>query len=278
MDIIQIDGTLGGFHNAFAILQRHGVASLTAVEQKLRRLPIAELCVIPEVFQPRQDVGVTAAHGKHLAELVRVLRAGKELTAIRVLKINTLGWVVVDGHHRFQAYGLAGGKRTHAPVSVLDGTLEEALRVSVAENAPDTLNMSLTDKREAAFRMVVLGIYSQAVISNAAGVSESTVDRMRSSLASVRKAHPLVPWETRSWADVKWTVRGECGGGGMWKDRLAQRVARDLTKHFKGTAKDTPALFAAGLILHDLDAAEAIARATLDLITRQRAAVTNDDF
>ena len=67
------------FHQAFTTLQQHGAATLTGSEETLRRLPIAEVQVCPDVFQPRQNVTETAAHGRHLAELIRSLQIQKKM-------------------------------------------------------------------------------------------------------------------------------------------------------------------------------------------------------
>lgn len=268
------------FHQAFTTLQLHGAATLTGTEEGTRRLLIAEVQVCPDVFQPRQDVTETAEHGRHLAELIRSLQIQKKLAPIVVLKVNSIGWVCVDGFHRLTAYQEAKGRRTHIPVVVFQGTVDEALRFSIAENTPDKLNMSLADKRESAFKMVLCGRYAQTAISQAAGVSESTVDRMRRSLATVRKQWPGTAWETCTWINVKWTIRNDQERGeeaSMWMEKRAQQVATILTKHLKGTAKDTPEVFADGLIRHvgDLEAATKLANDILARVAGRRA---RDDF
>lgn len=261
------------FHETFTTLQHHGAALLTNQERGLRRLPIVDLHLLPDVFQPRQNIEETAAHGAHVAELVRAVRAsrGKGLKPIVVLKVCALGWVIIDGHHRYEAYQQAGGRRTHCPVTVFTGTIVEALRFAIAENSPDKLNLSLADKREAAWRLVLLGTYTQAAISEAAGVSESTVDRMRAALAKVKADHPAVSWESQSWVRVKWYMRGEGKGNPMWKDQRAQQVAAKLTKHFQGLAKDQPDTFVKGLALHVPDMIEQIGRLLLTRAAIQRA-------
>ncbi len=262
------------FHPTLAALRTHGVASLTPADTGLRRLPIADIQTWPDVFQPRSDVEATAAHGHHLAELMRVLgSAGTHLTPITVLKINTIGWVVIDGFHRLKAYREVGGRRTHIPVTIFTGSLDEAVRFSIAANAPDKLNMTLSDKREAAWRMVGCGVYTQAEISQTAGVSESTVDRMRRAVTIVKASHPDLAWETYTWVDLKWALRGQKESVDMgveWMKKRARQVAVSLTKHFKGLAKDTPVIFAEGLMLHDPKAAAEIARTIMGRTEYQR--------
>ena len=265
------------FHKTFTALQQHGAATLTESEETLRRLPIAEVHTFPDVFQPRQHVTETTEHGKHLAELIRSLQVQKALKPIAVLKINTVGWVCIDGFHRLTAYQDAKGRRTHIPVVVFRGSVDDALRFSIAENTPDKLNMSLADKREAAFKMVLLDRYTQPAISEATGVSGSTVDRMRRDLTTVRKKWPGTAWETRTWVNVKWAHRNDREGNPMRHDQRAQYIAVVLTTHLKGTAKDTPDVFAEGLIRHvgDLDAATKLAADILAGVARRR---TQDDF
>ena len=57
------------FHGVITTLQHHGAANLTDTEETLRRLPIADVQIFPDAFQPRQNVTETAEHGKHLQEL-----------------------------------------------------------------------------------------------------------------------------------------------------------------------------------------------------------------
>ena len=111
-------------------------------------------------------------------------------------------------------------------------------------------------------------------------MSGSTVDRMRRDLVTVRKKWPGTAWETRTWVNVKWTIRNDqegVEGANMWMEKRAQQVATILTKHLKGTAKDTPEVFADGLIRHvgDLEAATKLANDILARVAGRRA---HDDF
>ena len=266
------------FHVALRELQEYGVAPVTPEEARLRRLPIAEVSLVPAVFQPRQDVTATAAHGKHLAELIRSLRAKKkaDLTPITILKVNQLGWVCIDGFHRWLAYREVGGRRTHIPVKVFEGTIDEAVKVSVEKNSADKLNMTLPEKLEAAFRMVCRGCYTQGGVSAAAGISETTVDRMRKALVTLRASHPTMLWEERSWADCKHTLRNSGEGPVMWKDRRAQQAAGVLTKHLKGLAEDSPDVFMEAICIYAPEKAEIIGRGLLSFTARKQAEEAGD--
>jgi uncharacterized ParB-like nuclease family protein len=125
----RITGTIqqSGWHNVFQTLKQRGVDPLTETERKLRRLPIQEIKTLETVFQPRQMDGATVESGKHLGELKRALQAKGELDPITVLKVGG-EWLCLDGHHRLEAYRQAGGRRTHIPVRVFGGNLEDAFR------------------------------------------------------------------------------------------------------------------------------------------------------
>ncbi|MBU6433780.1 MAG: ParB/RepB/Spo0J family partition protein, partial [Nitrospirae bacterium] len=219
-------------------------------KKRIQRLPITDVHVHPDVFQPRHDTDTSAKHAAHVAELIRALHATKALDPITVIRVGG-EWILIDGHSRLAAYQEAGGRRTHIPVTVFSGTLDEALQYSIAANTPDKANMTREEKREAMFLLVKRGACTAAEIARLGSASESSVDRMRRDLKTVQRDHPQVDWLTRSYTNVRWTVKNNQGETNpMWKDEKVKRVARVLTKHLGGTALESPAVFAAGMAMH----------------------------
>ncbi|SPP65227.1 ParB/RepB/Spo0J family partition protein [Nitrospira lenta] len=245
----------------FNALKGRGVDTLTVSERGLRRLPIEEVRTLEAVFQPRQ-LEDAAASGRHLGELLRVLRDHAALDPIAVMKIGG-DWYCIDGHYRLEAYRQereAGSRRSHLPVKVFSGTLEEALRASIEVNAPDKLNLTKEDKLEAAWRLVVLGQDSVAQISHTSTIAERTVQRMRRGLEQARTLHPSQPFETWTWAKVKDLLRGELKEvQTAWQDAKAGEWAKQLARTFKGLPSEHPRVFAKALLRYNAETAKAIA-------------------
>lgn len=212
--------------------------TLTEKEQKTRSLRHDQVSVLTALFQPRQ-LKEEAPSAQHLAELKRALRANGKLDPITVMKAGGTWWCI-DGHHRLEAYQQAEGKRTTIPVHVFTGTLADALRVSIAANAPDKLNLTQEDKLEAAWVMAVLGLYSVAEISTTTTVGERTVQRMRRAMEQLRKLHPKLDCGVLKWWQVKMRLRGEDHAEQdgweeaqviAWAKKLVKTFGSEIAKH-----------------------------------------------
>lgn len=260
---------------AFQTLKQRGIDPLTDNERKLRRLPIRDIKTLEEIFQPRQ-LEEQAASGKHIGELRRILQNRVPLDPITVMKIGG-EWFCIDGHHRLQAYQQeqqGGSRKTHLPIKVFRGTLEEALQTSIKVNAPDKLNLTKEDKLEGAWKLVLLGGLSVSQTAKTASVSEKTIHRMRHGLKTVREKHPSAPVETFTWEQVKHILlngepKKEPPQG--WEDAKARELAKSLAKTFNGVPKQCPRIFALGLCKYDSDAAQVIAEEVLRVREQARA-------
>jgi ParB-like chromosome segregation protein Spo0J len=73
-------------------------------------LPILKLVA----FEP-EDKFKEPKYAKNLAKIIQALKAGKELPPILVRK-HQGGYQVLDGHHRFMAYKLAGKREIPARI------------------------------------------------------------------------------------------------------------------------------------------------------------------
>tara|TARA_R100001129_G_scaffold135008_1_gene96486 strand:+ start:42630 stop:43406 length:777 start_codon:yes stop_codon:yes gene_type:complete len=143
-------------------------------------LPVAQVRTMPEVFQPR----MSAVFEKHVSDLRTALRNAGELASILVMPIDDHA-VVIDGHHRLEAYRMEN--RSTIPVEFFVGSVLDALLRSGSENSKVTLPLSLEQRGNFAWRLVQLRnavdvpgwIYSRREISISAGISEGTVANMR---------------------------------------------------------------------------------------------------
>ncbi|OQW31418.1 MAG: hypothetical protein A4E20_03800 [Nitrospira sp. SG-bin2] len=258
------------WHSVFQTLKQRGVDTLTDQERKLRRLPIQKIKTVEAVFQPRQAAFSTAASAKHHAELKRALQAKGELDPIVVMKVGG-AWYCLDGHHRLKAYQQAGGRRTHVPVNVFEGSLEDAFRFTVESNAPDKLNLSTEDKKEAAWRMLLLGLPFRQ-INHATTVSKGTIHNMDQARQRVREQWPSAAVESWTWENVKrlLNTRAAEGAGDGWKAVKAKEWAQALARHFKGLPSQHPQIFADAFLRYDPAGARAVAAEI------QRRAVTEE--
>ena len=264
------------WYRVFQTLKQRGVDTLTDQERKLRRLPIQAIKTVEAVFQPRHS-GDESASGKHLEELKRVLHDRGVLDPIVVMKLGG-EWVCIDGHHRLEAYRQSEGKRTHVPMKVFTGTVGEALKASVATNAPDKLNLSKDDKLESAWRLVLLKEDSVARISQITTISERTIQHMRRTLEQIRKEHPSVAFEEWPWRKIKELLRGHLKGDQtIWQEAKAREWAKQLAKSFSGLLREYPTVFAQALLQYNPETARIIAEDVLKKSTRKAAEVAGED-
>ena len=169
------------------------LATLMASGAKLKQvspveLVISELFECPALFQPRYHSLLWPRRSDdHVAEMIRVLKSsGKPLDAITIASFGSQ-WLIVDGHHRLEAYKLAKWKN---PIPVRAIALKEQkiaeLRVREAEilsifsNVRDKLPMSAPDKADTAWRLTVHHEnQSKSNVSSITTLSTSLVGYMR---------------------------------------------------------------------------------------------------
>jgi hypothetical protein len=152
----------------------------------IRNLPRASIVVAEKVFQWRfrnEDIG---ARDDHVLELANTIAAtGRPLDPILVFNAGDK-FYVVDGHHRLAAYDTAGWAKV-IPVSVGEGSLEQAADAGLKRNSKNTRNLSRKEKQEAAWKLGKrLPCPTREVIYEATTVSPSTQDGMRRLLKKLR--------------------------------------------------------------------------------------------
>ena len=173
-------------------------------------LALGRIEVIPAVFQQRRVAKWSSK--RHVEELVRALKSqGKPLDPLVVIDTGTR-YVLVDGHHRAEAYRVASWNRP-VPVRVMYGDFEAALLCSLTGNSKDKLAMSRQEKHDAAWRFVCRKnvAMSKSKIAAAAGISIGSVTSMRAVLREI-EADDLGDPSAMSWDMARRTVRDLVGG------------------------------------------------------------------
>ncbi len=83
----------------------------------------------------------------------------------------------MEGHHRLEAYQLAGWRK-RIPVKFFEGTVKEAEDQALILNIKDKLRMTRGDKFDAAFRLLKQESKTYEQISELTTVSLRTVNNM----------------------------------------------------------------------------------------------------
>jgi hypothetical protein len=177
---------------ALAKLDEEGPAN----EAKPKALKLSELTAKENVLQPRTSSLMVAHrrskdHVKTLAEAVK--RTGQPLDPIIVGSFGK-HWVVLDGHHRLEAYKAVKWKKP-VPVTVANlkrrgmDRVREAMVLSAKANIKDKLAMSAHDKLDNGWRLTVLNpTLSKSEVAEITTLSPSTVGTMRAAKRALSEA------------------------------------------------------------------------------------------
>lgn len=159
--------------------------------------PIGEITSMVSVFQPRELRGQHADSEDHIHQLAKTINAGNPWKPLDPMLIWWGGdrWYVIDGHHRRLAYfkafqklhddkKLSGSvKSQRVPVEVFRGELFEAKLEATKRNSKNKLQMTVKDKMNAAWRLVVEGLpakkIKQVEIADMFGITDRAVRNMR---------------------------------------------------------------------------------------------------
>ena len=202
-------------------------------------LPRGAILELPELFQPR-DMSLRFSPGQseaHIRKLTTYVRRGAALDPVSVASFGA-EWVLIDGHHRIEAYARAGWSGA-IPVKPLesDRTGEArvawAIRESVGANFKDKLAMSGADKSDAAWRMVMDGSGSKSEQAAATGVSVALIAKMRKTLRLLQglgnRADELI---TMGWGRAQFEARNPTNDDRAALDYMEMRrrkLAKALT-------------------------------------------------
>lgn len=165
-------------------------------------LKLEEIATCETVFQQRETKLQAHASETHIRILAAALSSGQVFDPLLVWW-NGQDWVLLDGHHRVQAYE----RRKHIgliPVDVFSGTPEEALRESAQRNSQNKLPMTKEEKQGTAIKLTLLTSSSKAEIVKASGVSNGTVAEIRRITKILAERGVSIPTMARmSWKDLR---------------------------------------------------------------------------
>ena len=177
-------------------------------------LPLASIVTMRGLFQPRGE------DERHISELVRAINGPGHVEPVTVIQVGDKA-VLIDGHHRVVAYGLAKVAST-VPVRYFEGTLEEAVLEAGRANSKAKLPMNNQDRQNYAWRLVQMGTFSKRQIMDAAAVSNGQVSIMRRAKQALGSAAFDAPTWWRAQRDAKGIVAPEVNdddGNDGWTSR-----------------------------------------------------------
>lgn len=217
---------------SFSDLEQRARETEGAIPTGTRKLPRDQIFVAERVFQwrmPRQNI---SERTRHVLDLAKVLVDGAgPLDPILVYPIGSR-YYVVDGHHRLAAYDTAKWTQD-IPVSVFNGTLEEARLEGLKLNSKNKLALTDQDKQEAAWELVKQRAGSKKKISEWTGVSTSNIANMRRVLESLKKD----PSHAMGVAEIAWAYARQLDLGLQrnapdddWLEKEADKLVHQLLK------------------------------------------------
>ena len=215
------------------------------------QLPLQRIRLRPEVFQHRKPHAYTS--GAHIKELSKAPQQGKDLTPITIWW-DGKGWVCIDGHHRIEAYRVAGKWDATVPVEVYEGSIDNAVARAALGNTRDKLPMGSREKTETAWRLVIGTALSKSAIASASGASERTVATMRVVRDKLLKANPDQDLSLLTWNIARLQADGKEADEVNWETRIeeeAQAFAALLGKHFGPRGRERREAFVRALEIYD---------------------------
>ncbi|MEW2912328.1 ParB N-terminal domain-containing protein [Leisingera sp. JC11] len=184
------------------------------------RVPLNKLEADPDLFQHR-TVKLDNAHAE---ALVHVLSRGETLDPLTAWVDDRGQLIVVDGHHRLEAYRRANWTKG-VPVVIHSGPEENAQFLAMSDNGKQRLQMTQEEKSNWAWRMV--RDYPELTAKRIAEgpVSLRQVRNMRSTMRRLEQAGEALP-DTWGMAMVM-----DKGNAGEWDE--AQREERRVAMRAK---------------------------------------------
>lgn len=199
---------------------------MLASPDRKTRIKVDDVTTKESLFQPRE--GLTE---DHVEALRRIRKDGRELDHILVIQVGPQT-ILLDGHHRLEAYRRHPTADASIPAEFFAGGLEEALDAAGEANTKMRLQMSAEERQNFAWRRTVLGIGSIKQVSRVAGVSERTVTTMRQvrdRIASGGGPTPNTkPGFFGTWREARKAARDDTGEASSDYDEHMERKARLL--------------------------------------------------
>ncbi len=245
--------------------------------QNPQTLPLESIEVIPQLFQPRDMRHDQLQSTYHIENLVRAIDTNPthSLDPVSVWWSGD-SWVVIDGHHRLDAYKsyqeslstpqVRKGRHKHmsnssgklpgmqVPVSVFAGTILEATLHSTAANSQDKLPMSKDSKLTRAWQLVTIewkGLTLKSIARSCA-IHDRSVSNMRSVWRKAQatcNTEQLTELKSLSWRQAQnWDKGAEVT---EWTNKEVEaeinRLRDSLVKTFGKTLLSKASMFAEAL-------------------------------
>ncbi|ACC71306.1 hypothetical protein PPMP20_13340 [Paraburkholderia phymatum] len=221
-----------GFYATKQVVEASIAANPIPTTKRPTKLILEHILTKEELFQHRLPKDWDS--NKHVSVLKRVVKGGDTLEPLTVFWTGD-GWTCIDGHHRVAAYVEAGfsGK---VPVSVFEGTLDEAIGQAALSNTHDKLPMSSSEKTNAAWRLTVLTDLSIKAVHNSTTVAPSRISVMRKVREFIVERYSKdyaaeLRWQD-AWSLWKGDQQDDDVGSDGWIEREAQKLAERLIKKF----------------------------------------------
>ena len=232
----------------------HGLP--TPVES-IEELPAKEILRNDLIFQHRlTSKWISKRHTEGLLKSLRV-SGGKPFPPLTIFW-DGAQWVLVDGHHRHEAYIAYQNEQQLptmvVPISIFKGTLDEAIGEALKGNSRDKLLMTSLEKSEGAWRLTLGTSLSFNEISKSSTRSRSTATNMRRVMKVILQTHSMEELLQLSWVEAQLVLKGIKVKREFDEDRvteLAQRMANSLLEKFGTTLGRNPEVVFEALCIYD---------------------------
>ncbi|TFH87937.1 hypothetical protein EQG41_03190 [Billgrantia azerbaijanica] len=261
------------FEDGLQHVQAELASGTPAPEEDPKELTLDAIRMRHSVFQPREfdDVAKSEDHIRTLSDAIKA-EPNNRLDPIRIWWSGR-HWIVLDGHHRVLAYKRTKEKgfkqyqqdgslssQWQVPVSVLRGTLQDALFESTRLNAKDQLPMSKDDKLNRAWKLTILyPEMSKATVAGTCKIGSRTVARMRSQLKKIHDEETedgLSAALGMTWKEAQMYGKETQNHDDAWQEGLARDWSRRIAKTFGSKLATQPDIAARAIELYSEKLAE----------------------
>lgn len=201
----------------FTYFERSNMTQMSSDNAKPKRVTtsLAKLETDPDLFQHR----LVKLDNAHVEALTHVIRRGEMFDPLTVWQNEDGKLVVVDGHHRVEAYRRAGWSKK-VPVVIHQCTEENAQFLTMSENGKQRLQMTREEKSNWAWTMVT--DYPALTASRIADgpVSLRQVRNMRATKKRLEEAGQDLP---RTWRMAMMLDKGDAS---EWDEAAREEVRK----------------------------------------------------
>jgi hypothetical protein len=237
-------------------------------------LPLSSIHVADRVFQWRLSDENILERERHTRVLRKAVADGVTRAVLEPLLVTAIGekFYLVDGHHRLEAYEEERWQH-NVPVRHFDGPLREAWIEALRCNVKDKLPMTMSDKREAAWKLVKRGGHTQVKIHYLTGYGVRSIATM---YGVWKTSRDMV--RDKTWKEVLANRSSKEGTNSEdWFEERAQKLAEQMLKNAgPGVVRD-PDITARALEIISDKLPDGLIRAWLDRAREIVDEITRDE-